>query len=108
MSMIRPETEMKDSGIEYVGAIPNDWDLVRLRAYFGERKNKNKDGNETNLLSLSYGRIIRKNIDKTDGLLPASFNTYDWNEIGTSLEFTMKFFYYIMIVSKNIQIAKNT
>ncbi len=77
MSMIRPETEMKDSGIEYVGAIPNDWDLVRLRAYFGERKNKNKDGNETNLLSLSYGRIIRKNIDKTDGLLPASFNTYN-------------------------------
>lgn len=77
MSMIRPETEMKDSGIEYVGAIPNDWDLVRLRAYFGERKNKNKDGNETNLLSLSYGHIIRKNIDKTDGLLPASFNTYN-------------------------------
>lgn len=44
MVMIRPETEMKDSGIEYVGAIPKDWDLVRLRAYFGERKNKNKDG----------------------------------------------------------------
>lgn len=77
MAIIRPETEMKDSGIEYVGAIPKDWDLVRLRAYFGERKNKNKDGNETNLLSLSYGRIIRKNIDKTDGLLPASFNTYN-------------------------------
>ncbi len=77
MAMIRPETEMKDSGVEYVGAIPKDWDLVRLRAYFGERKNKNKDGKETNLLSLSYGRIIRKNIDKTDGLLPASFNTYN-------------------------------
>ena len=77
MAMIRPETEMKDSGVEYVGAIPKDWDLVRLRDYFGERKNKNKDGKETNLLSLSYGRIIRKNIDKTDGLLPASFNTYN-------------------------------
>lgn len=77
MAMIGPETEMKDSGVEYVGAIPKDWDLVRLRAYFGERKNKNKDGKETNLLSLSYGRIIRKNIDKTDGLLPASFNTYN-------------------------------
>ena len=77
MAMIRPEIDMKDSGIEYVGAIPKDWDLVRLRAYFCERKNKNKDGNETNMLSLSYGRIIRKNIDKTDGLLPASFNTYN-------------------------------
>ena len=37
-----------------------------------------------------------------------TFLAYDWNEIGTSLEFTMKFFYYIMIVSKNIQTAKNT
>lgn len=74
---IRPEKEMKDSGIEYVGEIPKDWDLERLRVYFCERKNKNREGNEDNLLSLSYGRIIRKNIDKTDGLLPASFNTYN-------------------------------
>ena len=74
---IRPENEMKDSGIEYVGEIPKDWDLERLRVYFCERKNKNREGNEDNLLSLSYGRIIRKNIDKTDGLLPASFNTYN-------------------------------
>lgn len=49
----------------------------KITSLFGERKNKNKDGKETNLLSLSYGRIIRKNIDKTDGLLPASFNTYN-------------------------------
>ncbi|HAU1759018.1 TPA: restriction endonuclease subunit S [Legionella pneumophila] len=29
-----------------------------------------------NLLSLSYGRIINKNIDKNEGLLPESFETY--------------------------------
>jgi type I restriction enzyme S subunit len=31
---------------------------------------------ENNLLSLSYGRIVRKNIDDNDGLLPESFETY--------------------------------
>nr|WP_281392575.1 restriction endonuclease subunit S [Sphingobium jiangsuense] len=31
---------------------------------------------ENNLLSLSYGRIVRKDIDNNDGLLPASFETY--------------------------------
>ncbi len=31
---------------------------------------------EDNLLSLSYGRIVRKNINNNDGLLPASFETY--------------------------------
>jgi len=31
---------------------------------------------EDNLLSLSYGRIVRKDIDSNDGLLPESFETY--------------------------------
>jgi type I restriction enzyme S subunit len=31
---------------------------------------------ESNLLSLSYGRIVQKNINDNDGLLPASFETY--------------------------------
>jgi type I restriction enzyme S subunit len=31
---------------------------------------------ENNLFSLSYGQIKRKNIDDNDGLLPASFETY--------------------------------
>lgn len=32
---------------------------------------------ENNLLSLSYGKIIRKNIDENGGLLPASFEGYN-------------------------------
>jgi type I restriction enzyme S subunit len=31
---------------------------------------------ESNLLSLSYGRIVRKDINDNDGLLPESFETY--------------------------------
>lgn len=45
--------------------------------YFNERKRLNKKGEEQNLLSLSYGRIVRKNINTLEGLLPASFNTYN-------------------------------
>ena len=33
--------------------------------------------NEKNLLSLSYGKIIRKNIETKDGLLPENFNGYN-------------------------------
>ena len=40
-------------------------------------KNKNSDLQEKNLLSLSYGKIKRKNIETTDGLLPASFDGYN-------------------------------
>ena len=73
---------MKDSGIEYIGLIPDDWDIHPLYCYFGERKNKNYALQERNLLSLSYGKIIRKDIDTAGGLLPASFNTYNVVEAG--------------------------
>ncbi|WP_062737572.1 restriction endonuclease subunit S [Ralstonia mannitolilytica] len=37
---------------------------------------------EDNLLSLSYGRIIRKDIEASDGLLPESFETYQIVQVG--------------------------
>ena len=79
---LNPNSEMKDSGIEWVGAIPAHWSIHPVYTYFGERKNKNSFGNEDNLLSLSYGRVIRKDINTSDGLLPESFNTYNIVEAG--------------------------
>lgn len=72
-----PDVEMRDSGIVWVGDIPAHWITHPLYFYFGERKNKNALGLETNLLSLSYGKIIRKDINSNGGLLPESFNTYN-------------------------------
>lgn len=72
-----PDVEMRDSGIAWVGDIPAHWITHPLYFYFGERKNKNALGLETNLLSLSYGKIIRKDINSNGGLLPESFNTYN-------------------------------
>lgn len=69
--------EMKDSGIEWVGMIPAHWHIKVLFQLVFQVKNKNKDLSETNLLSLSYGKIKRKNIDDTEGLLPASFDSYN-------------------------------
>lgn len=73
---------MKDSGIEWVGKIPASWEVHPVYYYFGERKNGNYALQEQNLLSLSYGRIIRKDIETNGGLLPASFNTYNIVEVG--------------------------
>ena len=68
---------MKNSGIEWIGDIPKHWTVHPIYFYFGERRNKNILRLETNLLSLSYGRIIRKDINSKGGLLPESFNTYN-------------------------------
>lgn len=74
---LNPDVEMKDSGIAWIGAIPATWDIHPVYSYFGERKNKNSLGKESNLLSLSYGRVIRKDINANGGLLPENFNTYN-------------------------------
>ena len=77
-----PDAEMRDSGIDFIGDVPAHWAIHRLYYYFGERRNQNIQGLETNLLSLSYGKIIRKDIDSKEGLLPESFNTYNIIEAG--------------------------
>ena len=68
---------MKESGIEWVGKIPSHWEIHTLSQVFMQLKNKNSDLSETNLLSLSYGKIKRKDINSSDGLLPESFDGYN-------------------------------
>lgn len=66
----------KNSGVQWLGEVPAHWGLSPMFTVGHERTLTNAGLSETNLLSLSYGRIVPKDIDTTDGLLPASFDTY--------------------------------
>ncbi len=79
---LNPDVKMKDSGIAWVGECPGHWEQHPVYYYFSERKAPNVLLAETNLLSLSYGKIKRKDINTNGGLLPASFNTYNIIEDG--------------------------
>lgn len=79
---LNPDVKMKDSGISWIGMIPEHWELRKLSQVSYEHYISNKDVHHQNLLSLSYGRIIRKDINTTEGLLPASFDTYQIVEEG--------------------------
>jgi len=64
-------------------APPASWQIGKLHRVFRARKGvKNVGTREDNLLSLSYGRIIQKDIDTAEGLLPESFETYQIVEPG--------------------------
>ena len=67
----------KNSDSEWLGEIPSSWPMVLLSQIVTQVKNKNSTLSEKNLLSLSYGRIKRKPIDTSGGLLPASFDGYN-------------------------------
>ena len=79
---LNPDAKMKDSGISWIGEIPEHWEIRHLSQVSYEHYMSNKEVHHQNLLSLSYGRIIRKDINTTEGLLPASFDTYQIVEEG--------------------------
>ncbi|EIJ68577.1 hypothetical protein [Pasteurella bettyae] len=68
--------EYKPSGVEWLGDVPSHWKAVKFGQIFTENKIKNKGMIENNLLSLSYGNIIEKNIENAKGLVPENFETY--------------------------------
>lgn len=69
--------EYQESAANWVGAIPKCWSQILLSQAVFQVKNKNLDLQETNLLSLSYGKIKRKSITENGGLLPESFDGYN-------------------------------
>lgn len=52
--------EMKDSGIEWIGAIPAAWGVHRIASHFQEVEEKNTANEYSNALQFKMGRIIAK------------------------------------------------
>ena len=71
--------EMKDSGIEWIGKIPNDWRIIRNKNAFVCSKELVGEKSElTQLLSLTTCGVKKKDINNATGKLPESFDTYQF------------------------------
>ena len=68
--------KLKDSGVEWIGEIPEHWALLPGFMVYKENKTKNDGMKEDVVLSLSYGDIVIKPKEKLIGLVPESFETY--------------------------------
>ena len=67
---IRGDMPMKDSGIEWIGDIPAEWDVVRIKNLFDYRNERNfKPLEEVNLISLytDKGVVQHCDLDETTG-----------------------------------------
>jgi len=71
-----PTVPMKDSGIEWIERIPGSWRVCPLFTVAREKEKRNYGNQVQNVLSLSYGKIIDKDVSDNFGLLPESFETY--------------------------------
>lgn len=64
------------TNVEWLRNIPADWSIEPAFSLVRENEEMNENGEETNVLSLSYGNIINRDVSDNYGLLPESFNTY--------------------------------
>lgn len=66
-----PDVPMKDSGVEWIGEIPEQWNLSRIKNMFSLRNEKNNESdlNKVNLISLytDLGVIQHSDIIETTG-----------------------------------------
>lgn len=82
MTRLDAYTSYRESDVPWVGRIPRHWETRPLHAVMRESKTSNRGMIERNLLSLSFGRIIRRSMTDAHGLLPGSFETYQIVEPG--------------------------
>lgn len=59
-----PDVKMKDSGVEWIGEIPEDWDIIRVKQLLRERKERSVNGEEEPLsMSQKLGLVPTKMLD---------------------------------------------
>lgn len=68
----------KDSGLDWLGKIPVHWQILPGLAFIYENKERNKGMVRNTILSLSYGKIRIKAENELTGLVPESFETYQF------------------------------
>lgn len=77
----RSSDEMKDSGVEWLGDIPKDWEVKRIKYLFKIKKNiAGKLGYD--VLSVTQSGIKIKDITKNEGQLSMDYSKYQIVDIG--------------------------
>lgn len=76
--------EMKSSGIEWIGEIPADWDVLKVKYAF-MRKNKKAMQENPIVLSLARNGVRKRDISTNEGQVAESYYNYNPVEIGDLL-----------------------
>jgi type I restriction enzyme S subunit len=78
---LNPDAKMKDSGIEWLGLVPEGWEVKRIKNLFDIKKRiSGVEGYE--VLSITQQGIKIKDIESGDGQLSMDYSKYQFVEVG--------------------------
>lgn len=70
----------KDSGVQWLGEIPEHWEILPSKRYFYYKKEINKNYISDNVLSLTLRGVVNNDIENPEGLVPKDYATYQYFE----------------------------
>lgn len=80
-----PDAPMKGSGVEWIGEIPEDWEVVPNKRLMRKIKSIRENYSGENVLSLTVRGVIVRDLDNPSGKMPATFDGYQFIEAGNLL-----------------------
>lgn len=86
---IRPGRKMKDSGVEWIGEIPEEWELIKGKALFAEVDARSMDGSEELLTVSQYTGITPRSQKNVNMFEAETLEGYKICEIGDIAANTM-------------------
>lgn len=66
----------KDSGVEWLGKIPKNWDVLPAKRFHKTKKEINRTRSNDNVLSLTLRGVVNNDLDNPEGLVPKDYATY--------------------------------
>ena len=76
---------MKESGIEWVGLIPDTWSVIPNKYVMHKEKNLCKKWTGEEVMSLTMNGVIVRDLQNPTGKMPATFDGYQYIEDGDLL-----------------------
>jgi len=76
VAKLKPYPAMKDSGVPWLGKVPEHWEVRRTKWLFRQEKELNIGHRSTNVLSLTLRGVVNNDPDSPEGLVPKDYATY--------------------------------
>ncbi len=71
-----PYQGYKDSGVLWLGSVPEHWPVRRGKLLFSAEKDLNLDGRQKTILSLTLRGVVKNDPDNPEGLVPKDYRSY--------------------------------